>query len=147
MKLKEIVIGSIVLVIVISSALIVSRAKKNKLASLPVPTPNIEQKVSDKFNGLIIPKDEDKAELKDVTDTGYFGVVTKTTVLADLPDLKPGYFYQVWSEKDGKLVSLGQMRMAKGGYILEGDFSGKVVISEEKILDKNLETKLLEGSL
>lgn len=145
MRTKDIVIGFIVLVLVIAGVLLVKR-RGEKLQVLPTPTPTIEQKISDRFNGLEIP-DTDKIELNDVSGGNGFGIATADTVLADLPDPEGSFFYQVWVERNGALVSLGIMRVAKGGFIFEGKIEGKkVVVSREKVFDNKIETTILEGS-
>lgn len=48
------------------------------------------------------------------------GIATRTEVLADLPGLANGQFYQVRLQNiNGKEVLLGNLRQAKGGWILE----------------------------
>lgn len=134
MKARDVVIGAIVLGILVGGALWIRKSRLDKQA-LTVTTPTVEEKISDTFNGLTIPAGVEKAELKDVAGTGGFGIATRTEVLADLPEPGTGT-YQVYM--DGRL--LGKMRVAKGGWLFEGNISGSKI--EIKLGDKTL----LEGS-
>lgn len=152
MKTKDIVIGLVVLVLLILGALWVRKIRKDRTPTLVDTTPTVEERVTNSFGNFNIPNDVEKKELKDVSGGNGFGIATENMVLADLSDPDSGYFYQVWLEKDGTLLSLGKMRMAKGGWILEkniGGYSGyqKVFVSRERVFDNTLEAKLLEGSL
>ncbi len=146
MRSRDILTGFIVLVVLIGGALLI-RNIRNRSQVVPTPTPSFEQKVKETFGGITIPTDGERAELKDLSGGGLFGIATEDMVLADLPDLDSGYFYQVWVEKEGTLYSLGKMRIAKGGFLFEGNVSGeKVIVSREKVFDNKIETRLLEGS-
>ncbi len=133
MKLRDVVIGLIILVLVVTAVIY----KRNKAAKLAVPlsTPGVEQRISDTFNGFEIPEDVEKTELKDVSGGDGFGIATRTEVLADLPESESGY-YQVYM--DGKLM--GSMRVAKGGWLFEGNING------QKIEVRLEEKTILEGS-
>lgn len=146
MKGRDIVIGIVVIVLLVALVLWVRKMRIEKGQDLVVETPTVEEKVSQTFNGFTIPADVEKVELSDTTGGNSFGVATPDMVLADLPDPEAGYFYQVWVEKDGNLTSKGKMRIAKGGYLFEGNMSDKVVVSLERVFDNDLETKVLEGS-
>jgi hypothetical protein len=159
-KIREVVIGLAILVLVVSAGLILRRARVGKPQSTPLPTPSITQKVQEKFNGIAIPSDVDKTELTGVSGSEGLGVATRKftngefelTILADLPTPQAGYFYQGWIKKDSDYVSVGKLELAKGGYLL--DFSSdtnysdynSVIVTSEKVNDKNPETHLLEGS-
>lgn len=145
MKSRDILVGLLVLVVLITGVLWVRKARTDKALKLQT-TPTTEEKISRSFNNLQIPEDVKKVELNDVSGGDGFGIATSDMVLADLPDPQQGYFYQVWLEKNGKLISLGKMRVAKGGWILEGNISGRVIVSLEKVFDQKLETRVLEGS-
>lgn len=134
MRARDIVTGLIILALLVGGIFWVKRTKTNKEA-LTVTTPTVEEKISDTFNGLEIPKDTEKTELKDVANSDGVGIATRTEVLADLPEPEAGN-YQVYM--DGKL--LGKMRVAKGGWLFEGNISGTKI--EVKLGDKTL----LEGS-
>ncbi|MBN1263680.1 MAG: anti-sigma factor [Candidatus Pacebacteria bacterium] len=77
---------------------------------------------------------------------------TEYSILADLPDLEPGHFYQAWLNREGEMVLLGQLAQKKGGWLL--DFSGKtveaaslkVLITLEAEDDDRPEKKVLEGT-
>lgn len=146
MKTRDTVIGLIVLVILITGALWIRKARIEKAEKLQLTTPTTEEKIANSFNNLEIPEDVTKIELKDVSGGDGFGIATADTVLVDLPDPEAGTFYQVWVEEGGNLTPVGRMRVAKGGYLLEGNISGKVVVSRESVNDNKVETKILEGS-
>lgn len=121
MKTRDIVTGFIVLVILIGVVLFI-RNRTLKPVAIPTPTPSIQQKVSKTFNGLTIPAGTEQTELKDVTGGESFGIATRTEILANLPALSSGQFYQGrLANSAGKIVVLGNFRLAKGGYILEYD--------------------------
>lgn len=165
MKTRDIVIGAIVLVVLISGVLIIKRAK-NRAALLPTPTPSIQERVQKTFNGLVIPTDRENTDLTAVGGAEGIGVASRKysggtysiTVMADLPEPKSGYFYQAWivrgstGDSDFSYISTGALRLAKGGYISDftssKDYSGykKVVVTLEKISDNTPESHVLEGS-
>lgn len=145
MKSRDIVTGFIILVLLVGGALLIRNLRNKNQAQEPTPTPSIEEKVKETFNGLTIPSDIERTELKDVSGGGAFGVATRTEMLANLPQLPAGQYYQGKLENgSGQSVLLGTFRVAKGGYILEYDsskYSGynKVIVV---LGDKTL----LEGS-
>jgi hypothetical protein len=143
MKSRDVIIGFIFLVVLIAGVLWIFRIKNNKTSNLPLPTPNIAQQVKNAFPN--IPDGVERANLKDVTGGNSLGVATRTEVVANLPELASGKFYQVLLENSsGKSIILGNMRISKSGYILEynsANFSGydKVVVTQGS-------THILEGS-
>lgn len=165
MKARDVIIGLIVLVVLITGAIYIRNARKAKSLTVPVPTPNFQQTES-KFPGLTVPENADKANLNNVSGGEGVGESFKTfsngkfalTVMADLPAPAAGYFYQSWlvrgnpGDDNFAFVSLGKMNMAKGGYISElstsKDYSDykKVVVTLEKSLDATPEVHILEGS-
>lgn len=155
---RDIVIGIIILAAVVGLILWFRKTSLTRRA-VPTPTPSAEEKIERTFN-LTIPDNLERADLKDVTGQGGMGLATRSfeggkftlTVLANLPDPTSGIFYQVWLVKDGTNLSLGKMRIAKGGYLLEftsnkdySDHKG-VLVSEEKVFDSKVENRTLEGS-
>ena len=138
-------VGFIVLVAIIAGVLILN--KKIKVNKLPVPsaTPSIQQKIESKFQGLKVPSGEASIELKDVSGKGGMGVATKSEIMADLPDLGEGQLYQGWLENSsGKTVLLGNLKMAKGGWIL--DYSSSKYPGYNKIIVTQGTAHILEGS-
>lgn len=110
----------------------------------------VEKGIEDRFN-INVPDNVEKAQLSDVSGGDGSGIAIRNEILADLPDPVAGYFYQAWLEKDGKLVSLGKMMMEKGGWLTtysSNSYPGynKVVVSLEKVFDRELEKRILEGS-
>jgi hypothetical protein len=145
MKGRDVVIGFIFLVLLVAGVLWIFRAKNNKNSNLPLPTPNISQRIKNAFPNLDIPDGVERANLNDVTGGNSVGVATRTEVVANLADLPSGQYYQVLLENSsGKNVTLGNMRISKSGYILEynsANFSGY-----NKVIVANGSTHVLEGS-
>jgi hypothetical protein len=163
MNRRDIVIGFIILAVVAAIIYFVRRPKVTPIETLP--TPSVEEQIEDKFK-IKIPEDTQKAELKDITGGTLSGIAARKyeagkfslTLLADLPDLATGEFYQAWlvrgttGNANYSLISIGQMRIAKGGYLL--DYSGNVDYTDYQSVIVSLETKLgqlpanriLEGS-
>lgn len=133
-KSRDLVIGFLVIVILISAIVLVKRDKDTKSGLTSVNTPSVESKIKDTFKGLNIPSDTNKIDLVDVSGGEAFGIVTPTEVLANLPELSTGETYKVSLLKDETLIQLGGMRNEKGGWMLEYDFSKftgyKVVVSK-----------------
>ncbi|OGM69659.1 hypothetical protein A2975_00930 [Candidatus Woesebacteria bacterium RIFCSPLOWO2_01_FULL_44_14] len=148
MKRNDIVIGIIILA-VLAGVIYFVRRPKQKVEELPGPT--TEEKIENSFN-LEIPEDVDKAELKDMSGGNASGIVTRKfesgrftlTVLADLPDLTSGV-YSVKISNDKGAASVGQMRIAKGGYLLDYS-SGVNYSSYNKVTISVGDKVVLEGS-
>ena len=93
---------------------------------------------------MVIPTDAEKIELKDVSGGSGMGIATRNEILADLPTLPNGQFYQGWLEKDGKTVLLGTLELAKGGWIL--NYNSSVYPGYNKVVVTVGEKHILEGS-
>lgn len=165
MRTRDIIIGAVVLVVLISGVLIIRKAR-NKAVAVPTSTPTIAERVQKSFNGLVIPSDRENVDLSDVTGGEGIGVASRKysggtfslTIMADLPEPKSGYFYQGWiirgsiGDNDFSYVSVGPLRLAKGGYITDfssaKDYSDykKVVVTLEKGNGAIPEGHVLEGS-
>jgi hypothetical protein len=162
MKRKDIVIGLIVLA---ALAGIIFWFRKPKDEFKVPETPSVEEKMEEFFN-VEIPEDIEKAQLKDVAGGDALGIATKDykngifvhVVLADLPSLEEGFFYEGWlvrgkeGDDDFDYISTGKMRLGKGGYLLEFesstdyyDYQG-VVITQEETEDSIPEKHILEGA-
>jgi hypothetical protein len=162
MKRKDIVIG---LVVLAALAGIIFWFRKPKDEFKVPETPSVEEKMEEFFN-VEIPEDIEKAQLKDVVGGDALGIATRSyengiyvhVVLADLPDLEEGSFYEGWlvkgteGDSDFDFISTGKMRLGKGGYILEFesstdyiDYQG-VVITQEETEDDTPEKHILEGA-
>jgi len=145
---RDVLVGLVIAAsLVVAILLLVKPAKKTLIS---IPTPNPSERVENRFN-IDIPENVEKTDLVDVSGGTGGGIATRSEILADLPDPEKGKVYQAWLEKDGKLVSLGQLRMAKGGWLTEygaANFPGynKIIVSLESKFDSILETKVLEGS-
>lgn len=111
---------------------------------VPQETPTIEEQIEEKFNGLTIPDDAEKVELKNVSDEAGMGIATRTEILADLPEPGVNESYQVVLKSGNKMVVLGKMERTKGGYLLEYD-SSKYPGYDEIIVIKGSK-RILEGS-
>ena len=164
MNRRDIVIGFIILAVVAGIIYFVRRPKTTPIET-PVATPSFEEQFENKFNTQI-PDNLDKAELKDITRQGGSGLATRNyengifnlTVLADLPDLEPNDFYEVWlsrgtaGQNNYSLISIGSLQIAKGGFLLDfnenknySDYQN-VIISLETKLNTSPEKIILEGS-
>lgn len=148
---RDVILGLVIVVIVIFGTLLVRRYRTSRLAqTTPTPTPSIRKDIQDQFK-YQIPENTATTELKDVSGGDGRALATDKEILADIADPKPGYFYQAWLENNGKLVSLGRLVSAKGGWMVSYDASKnpdykKIIVSEEKVFDNTIETRVLEGS-
>lgn len=159
MKSRDIVIGIVILAVL--GGVIYYRQKNQAIDETRVPqTLSIEREMEDKFK-LEIPDDVDKVELVDVANGNSSGIATKNftngkfeaSVLADLPEIKSNEFYQAWMVKGDQMVSLGKMKSAKGGWMIDFESStdysdyNQFMITKESKFDNTSETKVLEGNL
>lgn len=161
MRNRIITITALVILLVIG---LFYRSSRSKKTSQPVEAlPSIqetENQIKEK-TGLQIPQVEgaDKAELKDVRNEGALGLATRkvesgklvVTILANLPDLETGKFYQGWLSNDNDLLSAGKLEEKKGGWFLQFSTTedkkalGKVMVTLETKNDLQPEEKILEG--
>lgn len=125
MSRRDIVIGLIVLGLL--AVLIFRLQTPTTDEELVVPqTLSVEDQIEDRFN-LEIPEDVDKAELKDVSGGSASAIATRKlengtfthTILADLPDPDEGMVYEGRLVKDDSEVNTGNLRVAKGGFLLD----------------------------
>lgn len=123
MTIKRIIFAFIALIAVSVGLLIFFSKNKKTPSKLPEPTPTVEQQIKNKFNGLVIPDDADKIELKNVSGGEGIGIATKNEILADLPDLAKGENYSVFISNGSRTYFLGNLRQAKGGYLLNYDLT------------------------
>ncbi|QQG41813.1 MAG: hypothetical protein HYV90_00670 [Candidatus Woesebacteria bacterium] len=160
MKTRDIIVGFLVLVVLITGVLLFKNSKKNDVLNLPSSTPSIFQRITEKFGGITIPSNADRADLVSVMESGGIGEAIRVfenskfelTVLADLPEPTTGYFYQAWMGNGTTFISLGKLNLAKGGYLI--DFSSaknysnykEIVVTLEKTFDQKQEESVLEGS-
>jgi len=144
-NIKKIILLFLALIVIAALLVFVlPKFKKNNTPVVPQETPGIEERIEEKFNGLIIPDDEEKTELKNVSGGEGIGIATRNEILADLPPLGPGESYQALISNGSKTVLLGSMRLAKGGYIIEYD-STKYPGYNQIIVSKG-SLHILEGS-
>jgi hypothetical protein len=150
---KDIIIGFVIIALIILGAFLFKRYKASKLLT-PSPSPvpvSFKNEIEDSFK-YQIPEDTTSIGLRDVSGGNGRGLATDKEILADIDNPSSGKFYQGWLENsDGRLVSLGKLQSAKGGWMLEYDGSKyegyrKVVVSLESKFDNTVETKILEGS-
>ena len=134
---KDIVIGFILIIALVGGIFFYKNLKTPKV--LPTSTP---------------------LTLKDVTGGIYRGIAARKfekriftiTVLADLPDLSSNEFYEGWVFSGDKFISIGKLRIAKGGFLVDftsnTDYSSynKVTVTKEKVNDNKPESLILEGS-
>jgi hypothetical protein len=155
---KDIVIGFILIIALIGGAFFYKNLKTPKILSTPTPS-TIKSKIEGLFN-YVIPDDLDSIELKDVSGGIYRGIAARKfekgtftiTVLVDLPDLSSNEFYEGWISSGDKFISIGKLRIAKGGFLVDFtsniDYSSynKVIVTKEKVNDNKPESLILEGS-
>lgn len=146
MTIKKIIIGFVALVLIIAGVIfIIQRNSKEKLnKNIPLQTPSVESKLEAKFNGLKIPDDTEKIELKNVSSVGGMGIATKNEIFADLPELGKNEAYKVLLGNGTKTIFLGILKESKGGWILEYDLSKYTGFN--KIIIANGTKNILEGS-
>ena len=143
MKGRDILIAFIIIVALVVAVLLIKN-KKTTTVLAPSASPSIQQQIQNKFNGLVIPKDQESIELKDVSGGSAIGIATRNEILADLPDLPSGEFYQGWIENNGKTVLLGTLKIAKGGWILS--YSSSAYPGYNKVIVAVGTKHILEGS-
>ncbi|MGA2910525.1 MAG: anti-sigma factor [Candidatus Microgenomates bacterium] len=144
MRGRDVLIAFIVLVAIIAGVLIFDRKINISKTSLPTATPTIQQQIESKFNGLTIPAGTEQTELKDVSGGQGMGIATRNEILADLPTPPAGQYYQGWLGNGGKLVLLGILRNAKGGWIL--DYNSSNLPGYNQIVVTLAGKHILEGS-
>ncbi|HCR35925.1 hypothetical protein A2130_00165 [Candidatus Woesebacteria bacterium GWC2_33_12] len=150
---KDILVGLVIVVVVVLGVLLFKKLKTAKVLSTPVPQEiSFKNDIEDSFK-FDIPDNVKTTELKDVSGSNGRGIATSTEVLADIEDPVTGYFYEAWLQGSNNqdLISLGKLRIAKGGWLLEYEGSKypeykKIIISLEKVFDSNLEKRILEGT-
>jgi len=150
---KDVFIGLVIVAVVILGAVLYKRLKTPKVLPTPAPqTVSYKDELESIFN-LTIPEDTNTINLKDVSGGNARGIATTNEILVDIEDPADGYFYQGWIENpdNGNLISLGKLKIAKGGWLLEYNGSKnpeytKIIVTLEKVFDSKLETKILEGS-
>ena len=164
MKTRDIVIGVVILLVL--AGVIYYRQKQKNLPETTVPEAvSVEKQMEDKFH-VQIPDDVSKPELKDQTGGNSTGIATENVVngkyqasiLADLPEPTAGKFYQGWVEKgtkgnsDYSLVSLGKLKSAKGGWMIDFESSKDYsdhktfIVTMESKFDSTPETTVLQGN-
>jgi hypothetical protein len=145
MQTKNIFIAFVVVVAIIAGVLILNKKTKVNKTIVPSAPSTVQQKIESKFLGITIPTDAERIELKDISGGVGMGIATRTEILADLPDLPSGKFYQGWLENiSGKKVLLGIFSMAKGGWILT--YNSSSYPGYNKVIVTQGEIHILEGS-
>jgi hypothetical protein len=143
-RTRNIFAAFVVIVAIVAGALVIKNRAKIVQKVSPSPTPSIQQQIQNKFNGLVIPSDQESIELKDVSGGSGMGLATRNEILADLPTLPNGEFYQGWLENNGKTVLLGTLKMAKGGWIL--NYNSSMYPGYNKVIVMVGGKHILEGS-
>jgi Anti-sigma-K factor rskA, C-terminal len=163
-RTKNVAFGiAIVIIIILIAFFLIRRNQSPSLITVnsPLPTPvsSLEQDLQNNF-GITVPTSAQKADLKDITGGSQMGLATldkvngqnEYTVIANLEDPQPGFFYQAWIVNGGDYVSLGKLTLAKGGWLINynttKDLSDhkSVWVTLEKVFDNTPETHVLEGS-
>ena len=148
---KDIAIGFIIIATIILLSYLYKNNKTPQEVSVSSPVPISFKKELEESFKFKIPENSSSIELKDISGGDSRGIATENEILVDAEDPAAGYFYEAWIEKDNKLISLGKLLPAKGGWLLdnktiEKDSNSKVIISLEKVFDNKIEKKILEGS-
>lgn len=165
MNRRDIVLGSVVLLLLAAEALILRRpAGQAPLIPDSTSVPSVEEQIESSFK-TDIPDDVEKLELKDVENVGGIAIATRNfeagkfsaAVLADLSEPGNSRFYQAWitqgdpADENANFILLGTMRVAKGGYVVEyqsntdySNYDGFLITLEEKN-DNTPEKHLMEG--
>lgn len=125
-----------------------------------LPWTDEEESLLEARVGMIIPEDGEKARLEDVSGGAALGVATrkveegvfKHTIIADLPEVAGGEFYQGWLAEGEELVATEKLEEEKGGWVLEytseedkSDLN-QAIVTREAVDDDQPEEKVLEGS-
>jgi len=153
---KDVIVGLVIIVAIIGGVLLYKKLKTSKPLSTQTPVSVTFREDFDAEGGYLdfiknnIPDDVISIELKDISGGDSRGIATETEVLVDANDPESGCFYQGWLEKDGNLISIGKLQMAKGGWLLNygprSEGFNKIVVSLEKLFDNKIEKRILEGS-
>jgi len=121
----------------------------------------ISEEVLERFRGMGAVSDTaERVELRPVEGESGFGVATREvtggrlyhSVMADLPELGNGEFYEGWLIDGERRVNVGKLVKEKGGWLLEflGDEGlveyDLVVITLEVRDDKSPEKEVLKGT-
>lgn len=158
MERRNTVFGFIVLGVVALVIFFLFKNQKSDVAQITsLPSPSSEEKLENRFN-LEIPDEVDKAELvSSSTDTS--GVATRNyeaglfsvTLLTDLPDSEQPYQAWLINDSNNEFVWMGELSIAKGGYILNFDISRdlnsykKVTVTSGKSASPIGQTTVLQG--
>ncbi len=162
-KRREAIIGGVVFVLIILLVIFLIKRRNDAIVPVNSPIPTTvsvyEQELQNNF-GITVPDSAIKADLKDVSGGNQVGLVTLDkqnnqnvyTVLANLEDPAQGYFYQAWIVNGSNTVSLGQLNIEKGGWLVNyttlKDLSDhkSVWVTLERYNDSTAEKHILEGS-
>ncbi|SRR5258708_7551801 len=164
-KRRDTLIGLAVAIVIILVVIFLVRRHQEAINSVvvssPIPTPVsvYQQQLKDNF-GIVVPDTAVKADLKDVSGGSQMGLATLDkqngqnvyTILANLDDPATGYFYQAWLVNGNNVISLGQLNIEKGGWLVNystlKDLSDhkNVWVTLERVNDNTPEKHILEGS-
>ncbi len=120
----------------------------------PAPTPSVKNRIEEVFGSKAT---NNKGEKLELALGNQMALITRSedksniSILADF-ESSSGQDYYVWLEKDSSYLSLGPLKVAKGGFI--GEFNldpiwqdfNHVIISRESGQKKEPSNKFLEGS-
>lgn len=145
MNAKRIIFAFVFLILLIVVFLAVYlKDKQTSFLTVPLSTPGVEERMQEKFEGLKIPDDEEKIELKNVSDSEALGIATKKGLYADLPDPEKGKVYRVILENGLKKITLGNLTKTKAGWFLEYDLSKYEGYSKISVTENG--NTILEGT-
>ncbi len=154
---RSLVIGFVSVVLILTVAILLYKNGKNNISQITnLPTNSSEERIENKFN-LQIPDDTEKADLSSpsqdlvgIATRKYEGGLFTVDVLVDLPEGD----YKAWLFKNesSEPVLMGNLSVAKGGYILNFDISKdlreykRVVITSGKLSVYNNENLIMQGN-
>lgn len=161
---------SIAAVVLVVIGLGVFLYRQSRVETEVVTEETQEQRVSKRADEVLerfkaqVPEDATRIDLKDVSGGEGAGVVTRrveaageqVSIMVGLPDLETGEAYVAYLASDAQepeLLKLGQLRQAKGGFLLDTvvkqslDTYSKVRIIKEFTGSDNSEQVVLEGDL
>src|SRR5260221_3050667 len=162
-KRRDTLVGLAVLILIVLVVIFLVRRHQDAITPFSSPVPTTvsvyQQQLKNNF-GIVVPDTAIKADLKDVSGGNQVGLATLDkatgqnvyTVLANLEDPTPGYFYQAWLVNGNNTISLGQLSIEKGGWLVNytssKDLSDHktVIVTLEKYNDSTPEKHILEGS-
>ncbi len=146
MKARDVIIGFIFLVILITGVLWIYKSRSQKKLNLPLSTPTVSSKINQAFPNLVVPDGAERADLSSPNGGEGVGVATRQktntgysiTVMANLPVPDSGSYQAAATDGNTNIV-LGKLNITKSGYLVNFSSYNKVTVNLNG-------TTVLEGS-